>query len=116
MSEQQRASKPTSRSKSDSADVGEAISLVKTYVRQQTLGPLRGIGRKVGIGVAGALLLGLGLFFLALGLLRLIQTRIPRLAEGALSLVSYAIVAVFCLVVTGVAAWRISKIEKELTD
>lgn len=114
MSEQKRASEKTSAKKSDSGQVGDVIDVVKTYVRQETVGPLKGIGRKIGIGVAGALLLGLGLFFLGLGLLRLIQTKIPRLAEGTMSLLSYLIVIVFCLIVTGLAVWRISKIEKEL--
>ena len=110
VSEQQRVS----AKKSDSGDIGDVIGLVKTYVRQETVGPLKGIGRKIGLGVAGAFLLGLGLFFLALGLLRLIQTKIPRLAEGTMSLLSYLIVIVFCLAVTGLAVWRISKVEKEL--
>ena len=95
-------------------DIGEVIDLVKTYVRQETVGPLKGLGRKVGVGIAGALLLGLGLFFLALGLLRLIQDKAPRLASGALSWISYLIVIVFCGIVTLVALSRIKKIEKEL--
>ncbi len=95
-------------------EVGEIIDLVKTYVRQETVGPLKGLGRKVGIGVAGSILIGLGLFFLALGLLRLIQDKIPRLARGGLSWVSYLIVVAFCGLVTVVALSRIKKIEKEL--
>ncbi len=110
MSEQKRPS----AKKSDSSQVGDVFDLVKTYARQETVGPLKGIGRKIAFGVAGAFLLGLGLFFLALGLLRLIQTKIPRLAEGTMSLLSYLIVIVFCVIVTGLAVWRISKIEKEL--
>ena len=95
-------------------EVGEIIDLVKIYVRQETLGPLKGLGRKIGIGVAGSVLIGLGLFFLALGLLRLVQDKIPRLARGSLSWVSYLIVVAFCGLVTVVALSRIKKIEKEL--
>ncbi len=95
-------------------EVGEIIDLVKIYVRQETLGPLKGLGRKIGIGVAGSVLIGLGLFFLALGLLRLVQDKIPRLARGGLSWVSYLIVVAFCGLVTVVALSRIKKIEKEL--
>ena len=102
------------RKTSDPGQVGDAFELVKTYVRQETVGPLKGIGRKIAFGSAGALLLGLGVFFVALGLLRLIQTKIPRLAEGTMSLLSYAIVIVFCVLMTGLAVWRINKIEKEL--
>lgn len=100
--------------RADSGQVGDVIDLVKIYVKQETVGPLKGIGRKVGVGVAGALLLGLGLFFLALGLLRLIQTKVPRLAEGTMSLLSYLIVIAFCGVVTVLALSRVKKIEKEL--
>lgn len=95
-------------------EIGEVIDLVKTYVRQETVGPLKGLGRKIGVGVAGALLLGLGLFFLALGLLRLIQDKLPRLARGSLSWLSYLIVIVFCAILAVVALSRIKKIEKEL--
>jgi hypothetical protein len=95
-------------------EVGEIIDLVKVYVRQETVGPLKGLGRKIGIGVAGSILIGLGLFFFALGLLRLIQDKIPRLARGGLSWVSYLIVVAFCGLVTVVALSRIKKIEKEL--
>jgi len=100
--------------KADSGQVGDVIDLVKVYVKQETVGPLKGIGRKIGVGVAGSLLLGLGLFFLALGLLRLIQTKLPRLAEGTMSLLSYLIVIVFCAIVTLLALSRVKKIEKEL--
>ena len=100
--------------KADSGHVGDVIDLVKVYVKQETVGPLKGIGRKIGVGVAGSLLLGLGLFFLALGLLRLIQTKLPRLAEGTMSLLSYLIVIVFCAIVTLLALSRVKKIEKEL--
>jgi hypothetical protein len=102
------------RTSSDPGQVGDVFDLVKTYARQETIGPLKGIGRKIAFGSAGALLLGLGVFFVALGLLRLIQTKIPRLGEGTMSLLSYAIVIVFCALMTGLAVWRINKIEKEL--
>ena len=95
-------------------DIGEVLDLVKTYVRQETVGPLKGLGRKVGVGVAGALLIGLGLFFLAVGLLRLIQDKIPRLARGSWSWSPYFIVVAFCGIITYVAMSRIKKTEKEL--
>ena len=65
------------------ADTGEAASrpstaplpqlvlelkeLVVSYVKQETLVPLRQLGRYVGFGVAGALLLGLGVVLLGHG-------------------------------------------------
>ena len=120
MADQKRtadAAKPNARglSKPDEpGEIGEVIDLVKTYVRQETVGPLKGLGRKVGVGIAGALLIGLGLFFLAVGLLRLIQDKLPRLARGSWSWSPYLIVVVFCGIVTFVAMSRIKKTEKEL--
>jgi hypothetical protein len=100
---------------SGDGEIGDVIDLVKTYVRQETVGPLKGLGRKVGVGIAGSLLIGMGLFFLALGLLRLIQHKIPRLASGSWSWASYAIVVAFCLIVTYIAITRIKKTERELS-
>ncbi|MCU1396981.1 MAG: hypothetical protein JWN62_90 [Acidimicrobiales bacterium] len=95
--------------------MSEVIDLVKTYVRQETVGPLKGLGNKVLLGLAGALLIGLGLFFLALGLLRLLQDKVSWLrGNGAFTWVAYLIVIVFCVVVVLIALSRIKKIEKEL--
>ncbi len=61
------------------------VYLVRDYAKQETLGPLKGAGRWLGYGVAGALLLGLGLALILLGLLRLIQTEWDRASSGSLS-------------------------------
>lgn len=113
VAKQGRKSAPASKY-ADVGQIGEVIELVKTYVKQETIGPLKGIGRKIGFGVAGAISLGAGLFFIALGLLRLVQTKIPRIAHGAWSWVPYLMVFTFCVLVTAFALSRISKIEKEL--
>lgn len=44
----------------------------------------------------------------------MIQTKIPRLAHGTMSLLSYVIVIAFCVLVTLLALSRVKKIEKEL--
>ncbi|MCU1396247.1 MAG: hypothetical protein JWM34_4675 [Ilumatobacteraceae bacterium] len=109
------AAKPGTKAPAkDQGEIGEVVDLVKTYVRQETIGPLKGLGRKVGMGAAGALLVGLGLFFLAIGLLRLVQDKLPRLASGSLSWLAYVVVIAFCGLVTVFALSRIKKIEKEL--
>lgn len=103
-----------SAKKADTGQIGEVIELVKAYAKQETVGPLKGIGRKIGLGLAGAVSLSMGLFFIALGLLRLVQTKLPRLTEGAWSWVPYVMIFAFCVIVTVFALSRISKIEKEL--
>lgn len=54
-------------------NVQEIFDLVKAYAIQETATPLAGIGRYLKFGVPGALLLGLGFFFLALSGLRGLQ-------------------------------------------
>ena len=103
-----------SATKPVSDEIGDVFDLVKTYAKQETLGPLKGIGRKIGLGLAGAFCLGVGLFLISLGLLRLVQTKLPRIAQGAWSWVPYLIVFAFCALITTFAMSRISKIEKEL--
>ena len=61
------------------------VYLVRDYAKQETLGPLKGAGKWLGFGVAGALLLGIGLALVLLGLLRLIQAEWDRAASGSLS-------------------------------
>ena len=51
----------------------EAFDLVKTYAVQETADPLKGVGRYLKFGVPGAVLIGIGLFFLALSGLRGLQ-------------------------------------------
>jgi hypothetical protein len=108
------ASSPPRPKPSENGEVNEAIQLVKTYVVQETVGPLLGIGRKIAFGTAGALAMGIGLLFLSLGLLRLLQDKVPDISTGSWSWVSYVIVIVFSGLVSGFALWRVSKIEKEL--
>lgn len=90
--------------------IPETVQLLKDYVRQETLGPLKGAGRWIGLGVAGALLIGVGTAFLALGSLRMIQSEWPGTFAGRwMSLVPYASALVFCFFVAGMAFMRINK-------
>ncbi len=63
--------------------IGQTVQLVKDYARQETLGPLKGAGRWIAFGIVGAVLIGLGTAFLALGLLRMVQTEWPGTFQGA---------------------------------
>ena len=93
----------------DDVSIGDAVELLKSYAKQETLGPLKGAGRWLGAGVVGALLLGIGLALIALGLLRLVQTELDNLARGGWSFTPYAIVFAFCVIVVVVALMRINK-------
>src|SRR4051794_41972682 len=65
-------------SRRDSADLASVVELVKDYARQETLGPIKGAGKFLGMGAAGAALLGGGGVFLILGLLGVGEKGIGR--------------------------------------
>jgi hypothetical protein len=93
------------------------VYLVRDYAKQETVGPLKGAGRWLGYGVAGALILGVGLLLVLLGLLRLLQTEWDRAASGSLSWLSYLIVLVVCVALLVLTVSRINKpsLNKDLT-
>jgi hypothetical protein len=91
-------------------NIGQAVQLVKDYARQETLGPLKGAGRWIGFGIAGAFLLSLGSVFLVLGLLRLLQTEAPGTFGGNWTrLLPYVIAFGATVLVMALAASRIGK-------
>jgi hypothetical protein len=95
--------------------VTELRDLVVTYVRQQTLIPLKQLGRYVAFGVGGSLLLGFGVVFLAMSGLRALQTETSGTFDGDWSWVPYVIM-VFLLAVGGALVWVLrtaSKAQKE---
>lgn len=99
--------RPASRRR-ESASVGEVIDLVKDYARQETLGPLAGAGRWLTLGAAGSTFLGLGLTFVLIGVLRLLQTETSAFA-GAWSWVPYLVVLALAVATAGLALSRVKK-------
>jgi hypothetical protein len=69
----------------------ELWDLLQAYAKQETVDPLKNLGRYLGYGIGGMLLVGFGLALMALGLLRLLQT--PDVFEDTWSWAPYAIVA-----------------------
>ena len=102
--------KDKSAAKGDLGQIGQVIDLVKEYARQETLGPIKGAGRWLAAGAAGAALLGIGCVFLVLGVLRMVQNEFGRSFRGSwVTMLPYLFAFVASLAVIGVAAWRISK-------
>lgn len=95
--------------KQDDASLGEVIEFVKTYAKQETIGPLKGAGSWLAFGAAGALALGFGLFIMLLGVLRLVQTEWDRSSTGAFSWVAYLIALLVTVVLLGLTMLRIKK-------
>jgi hypothetical protein len=86
----------------------ELWRLLVAYARQETVDPLRSLGRSLGWGLAGAVLMGAATIFGALSVLRLLQSETAVFDEN-LSWLPYLLVAVLLVLVTGMALWGISR-------
>ncbi len=82
---------------------GEAARLVVDYVKQETLDPIKGLGRYVLFGIVGSVALAVGLVVLAVGLLRLLQGETNGTFDGNLSWAPYLICTVVVLAVAALA-------------
>lgn len=93
----------------DNQGIGELVELVKSYAKQETLGPLKGAGRWAGYGLAGSVLMIIGLIVLSVALLRVLQTETGTTFVGNWSWVPHAITFVVVLAVIALLASRIPK-------
>jgi hypothetical protein len=102
--------KDKSISQGDSGSIGQVIDLVKEYARQETLGPIKGAGRWLAAGAAGAALLGTGCVLLVLGVLRMVQNEFGKSFRGSwVTMLPYLFAFIASLAVMAIAAWRIVK-------
>jgi hypothetical protein len=69
--------------------IRELRELVLAYAKQETVEPLKGLGRYAGFGIGAALLSGFGAIFISIGLLRLIQDETGVHLTGNWSWVPY---------------------------
>ena len=81
--------------------VAELWELVVAYFKQETTEPLKSLGRVVGFGIVGSLLLGIGVVFVAIGALRYLQHDLSDTFDGNWTFVPYLIVIVLLLVTAG---------------
>jgi lysylphosphatidylglycerol synthetase-like protein (DUF2156 family) len=88
---------------------GEAVQLVIDYVKQETVDPLKGLGRFLAFGVVGSLCLCIGVTLLLVSLLRLLQTETATTFTGNLSWLPYLIVSLVALVIIALAVWRVAR-------
>ena len=89
--------------------VGELWELTRDYAKQETIDPLKGLGRFLGYGIPGALLLGGGCVLLLLSALRALQTETGTRFTGNWSWAPYLIVMFGGVLLIGLALLRITK-------
>jgi hypothetical protein len=74
------------------------------YVREETVDPVKALGRYTAFGCAGSFLVGLGGLLVAVGLLRLLQD----LFHGTTSWIPYLLVTLGGIAVVGLTLLKIS--------
>lgn len=97
------------RAKSIPEVASELWELTKTYAREQTIDPLKGLGRFLGFGVAGAVCLGIGVVLLLLAGLRALQTQTGTTFAENWSWAPYLITLAAGLVLIVITLSRISR-------
>ena len=85
--------------KKDDKGVGEVVNdlwqLTRDYAKQETIDPLKALGKFLLFGFGGAIALSLGLLFGALAVLRGLQTQTGAHLTGHWEWVPYAVAVLF---------------------
>jgi len=94
------------RGNSVQRDLDEIKTLALRYIKEETIQPIKEMGRFVLWGAVGSLLVGFGYFFLLFGALRFLQDQF-KVLDGTLSWIPYLIVVVLAAMIIGLTVWRI---------
>ncbi|MGI9118667.1 MAG: hypothetical protein ACR2G7_00780 [Acidimicrobiales bacterium] len=87
----------------------ELWDLVRAYAKQEIIQPLKGLGRYAAFGLAGSLLLGIGVVLLVLAVLRVLQGQTGEAFDGNWSFAPYLLTLVLCVAVIGAALSALHK-------
>jgi hypothetical protein len=89
-------------------DLRDTADLLQRYIRQETVDPVKGLGRYLGWGLAGSLLMSIGAICLVLSGMRALQTEVDTF-DGNWSFVPYLLAMVALGLVIAWAAYGISR-------
>jgi len=87
----------------------ELWELTVAYAKQETVDPLKGLGRYLGYGLGGSLVFASGSVLLLLSLLRALQTETGTTFTGNLSWLPYVIVVATAALLGALMVWRVVK-------
>ena len=89
--------------------LSELWEMLVSYAKQETVQPLKGLFRFVGVGVAAMLLLGTGVVLISVSVLRLLQTKQPFgwQLTGSLNFIPYLVSLAVLGVLIGLAVLAI---------
>lgn len=89
------------------SEVFEVKELIVAYAKQETIEPIKSLGRFLAFGMLGSFLLAVGSLLLVLAGLRALQTETGTVFQGNFSWAPYLIVFVGALAVGGFTVSRI---------
>jgi len=92
------------KARNPTGDAKDLVDLVIAYAKQETLEPLKGLGKNAALGLGGAVLLGVGGVFCSLGALRAMQTETDFFERHNLSYLPYFL-TVAILLLLSVIGW-----------
>lgn len=81
----------------------DLVTMVIQYVKQETIDPIRGLGRYLGFALGAMVVGGIGMILLVLGVIRLLQAETGAAFRGHLSFMPYLVAMVLSIAVIGVA-------------
>jgi hypothetical protein len=89
--------------------VNELVEMMIAYVRQQTILPIKSVGRYIAFGIAGGLLFAIGGLMLILAAVRAVQAEAGRHLGGSFTWAPYM---AGILVAVGGVVWAVTRIGK----
>ena len=98
------AKEAKAKAKNPTGDARELVDLVIAYAKQETLEPLKGLGKRAAFGLGGAVLLGIGGVFCSLAALRAMQSETDFFERHNLSYLPYFLTVVI-LAVLSMIGW-----------
>ena len=93
------------KARNPSGDAREFVDLVIAYAKQETLEPLKGLGKKAALGLGGAMLLGIGGIFCSIAALRAMQSETDWFEEHNASYGPYGVTVVL-LFLLALIGWK----------
>ena len=93
-------------------EVKDLVQLLRDYAKQETVGPLRNLGRYLAFGIAGAIMMALAVVFLVLGGVRVLQSELTAF-DGNWSFVPDLVGVAALLLIIAVAGMAVAREGKQ---
>jgi hypothetical protein len=96
------AKEAKAKARNPTGDARELVDLVIAYAKQETLEPLKGLGKNAALGLGGAVLLGIGGLFCSISALRAMQSETDFFERHNLSYLPYFLTVVILVALSAI--------------